>query len=93
MVPLAKTIISSPVLRVNKSNSDINNKKFVTLLNSTVWHCIHHENIDELHLNEYGLHKNRTGSINLGKGRFPACLLFCNFLSISMPITSWIVSK
>ena len=67
MVPSAKIIISSPVIRVDKANSDINNKKFISLLNSTDWDCIHHENIDESHLNEYGLHINRTGSINLAK--------------------------
>ena len=37
------------------------------MLNSTGWDCIHHENIDESHLNGYGLHVNRTGSINLAK--------------------------
>ena len=67
LVLSAKTIISSPVLCVNKANSDINNKKFISLLNSTDWNCIHHENIDESHLNEYGLHINRTGYINLAK--------------------------
>ena len=67
MVPSAKIIISSPVIRVDKANSDINNKKFISLLNSTDWDCIHHENIDESHLNQYGLHINRTGSINLAK--------------------------
>ena len=67
LVPSAKIIISSPVIRVDKANSDINNKKFISLLNSTDWDCIHHENIDESHLNQYGLHINRTGSINLAK--------------------------
>ena len=65
MIPSAKMIISSPVLRVSKANSYINNIKFISLLNSTHWDCRHRENIDELHLNEYGLHINRTGSINL----------------------------
>ena len=55
MVPSAKIIISSPILLVDKANSDINNKKFITLLNSTDWDCIHHENIDESLLNVYGL--------------------------------------
>ena len=64
MVPAAKVIISSPVIRVNKAHSDINNKKFISLLNSTDWYCIHHENIYESHLNEYGLLINRGGSIN-----------------------------
>ena len=63
----AKIIISSPALRVDKANSDISNKKFISLLNSTDWDCIHHENIDESHLNEYGLHINRMGSVNLAK--------------------------
>ena len=67
MVPSATIIISSPVLRVDKANSDIKNKKFISLLNSTDWDCIHHENIDESHLNEYGLHINRMGSVNLAK--------------------------
>ena len=67
MVPSAKIIISSPVIRVDKANSDINNKKFISLLYSTDWDCIYHENIDESHLNEYGLHINRTESINLAK--------------------------
>ena len=67
MVPSAKIIISSPVIRFGKANSDIDNKKFINLLNSTDWDCIHHENIDESHLNEYGLHINRTTSINLAK--------------------------
>ena len=52
MVPSAKTIISSPVIRVDKASSDINNKKFISLLNSTDRDCIHHEKIDESHLNE-----------------------------------------
>ena len=65
MVLSAKIIISSPVLCVDKANSDINNKKFISLLNSTDWDCIYHENIDEAHLNEYDLHTNRTGSIIL----------------------------
>ena len=51
MIPSAKIIISSPVIRVDTANSDINNKKFIGLLNSTDWNCIHHENIDESHLN------------------------------------------
>ena len=67
MLPSAKIIISSPVIRVDKANSDINNKTFISLLNSTEWDCIHQENIDKSHLNEYGLHINRTGSINLAK--------------------------
>ena len=40
MVPSAKIIISSPVIRVDKANSDINNKKFISSLNSTDWDCI-----------------------------------------------------
>ena len=64
MVTAAKVIISSPVIRVNKAHSDSNNKKFISLLNSTDWDCIHHENIYESHLNEYGLLINRGGSIN-----------------------------
>ena len=64
MVPGAKVIISPPVIRVDKANSDINNKKFISLLNSTDWDCIHHKNIYESHLNEYGLLINRGGSIN-----------------------------
>ena len=35
-------IILSPVILVDKANSDINNKKFISLLNSTDWDCIHH---------------------------------------------------
>ena len=50
MVPSAKIIISSPVMRVDKANSDINYKKFISLLNSTDCDYIHHENIDESHL-------------------------------------------
>ena len=65
IVPPSKVIISSTVIHV--ANSDINNKKFISLLNSTDWDCIHHENIDESHLNEYGLHIKRTGSSNLAK--------------------------
>ena len=67
MVLSAKIVTSSPVLCVDKANSDINKKKFISLLHSTDWDYIHHENIDESHLNEYGLHINRTGSINLAK--------------------------
>ena len=65
MVPSAKVIISSPVIRADKANSDINNKKFISLLSSTYWDCIHLENFGESHLNEYGLHINRAGSITL----------------------------
>ena len=67
MVPAPKVIILSPVIHVHKANSDINNKKFISLPNSTDWDCIHHENIDKWHLNEYGLHINRAGSVNLAK--------------------------
>ena len=67
IVPPSKVIISSTVIYVDQANSDINNKKFISLLNSTDWDCIHHENIDESHLNEYGLHIKRTGSSNLAK--------------------------
>ena len=62
-----KIIIPSPVLRVDKANSDISNKKFISLLNSIDWGSIHHEKMDESHLNEYGLQINRTGTINLAK--------------------------
>ena len=65
MVPSAKVIISSPVIRADKANSDISNKKFISLLSSTYWDCIHHENFGKSHLNEYGLHINRAGSITL----------------------------
>ena len=63
----AKIIISSPVLCVDKANSDINSKKLISLLNSTDWNYVYDESIDEPHLNEYSLHVNRTGSINLAK--------------------------
>ena len=66
-VSSAKIIIPSPVLRVDKANSDISNKKFISLLNSIDWGSIHHEKMDESHLNEYGLQINRTGTINLAK--------------------------
>ena len=64
---IQKMVLSAKINseKVNKANSDINNKKFINFLNSTNWDCIHHENIDKSHLNEYGLHINRTGSINL----------------------------
>ena len=76
MVPSAKVIISSPVIRADKANSDINNKKFISLLYSTNWGCIYHENIQESHLNEYGLHINRAGSINLAKNIIPGIRKF-----------------
>ena len=63
--PTAKIIISLSALRVNKAESDISNKRFISFLNSTNWYCIHHQNNDELQLNEYGLYINRTGCINL----------------------------
>ena len=72
----AKIIISSPALRVDKANSDISNKKFISLLNSTDWGCIHHENIEESNLNEYGLQINRTGSANLAKNLISGILKF-----------------
>ena len=52
IIPSAKRIILSPDLPVDKAHSDIDNKK----LNYTHWDCVHHENIDESHLNKYGLH-------------------------------------
>ena len=76
MLPPAKVIISSPVIRADKANSDINNKKFISLLYSTNWGCIYHENIQESHLNEYGLHINRAGSINLAKNIIPGIRKF-----------------
>ena len=45
MAPSGKVIISSPVMRVDQANSDINNNKFISLLNSTDWDCIHHKNL------------------------------------------------
>ena len=64
MVPSAKIIIWWLILHVDKANFDINNKKFISLLNSTDWDCIHHRDIDESDLDEHGLHIKRTGSID-----------------------------
>ena len=47
MIPSTKTIISSPVLRVDIATSHINNKKITSLLNFIVCYCIHNENTDE----------------------------------------------
>ena len=35
MIPSAKVFISSPVIHVDKANSEINNNEFISLLNST----------------------------------------------------------
>ena len=67
MIPSAKVFISLPVIHADKANSEINNNEFISLLTSTDWGCIHHKNIHESHLNEYGLHINRAGTINLAK--------------------------
>ena len=80
MVPSAKIIILSPVLRIDKADSEINNKKFISLLNFNDWDCIHHENIDEPHLNEYGLHINKTGSFGLAKNLISGRRIFSHDL-------------
>ena len=36
MAPVAKVIISSPIIRVDIANSDINDKKFISLLNPPI---------------------------------------------------------
>lgn len=63
MIPSTKILFSSPVLPAEKANSYI--KNFISLLNSANRDCIHHENIDGWHLNEYGPHINRAGTISL----------------------------
>ena len=63
MAPSTKILFSSPVLPAEKANSYI--KNFISLLNSANRDCIHHENIDGWHLNEYGPHINRAGTISL----------------------------
>ena len=49
IVTSAKMNIWSPILCVDDENSEINNIKFIGLLNFIEWDCIHHENIDESH--------------------------------------------
>ena len=60
--PSARIVISTPVLRVDKVNGNHINKVFMELVTESNLDYISHENIQESHIDEYGLHINRTGS-------------------------------
>ena len=62
-----KLIFSTPVIRTDKSNANENNKQFINCLKKAKFHCIHHTNITEDHLNAYGLHINAYGTRVLAK--------------------------
>ena len=63
-LPDVKLIFSIPVIRTNE-----NNKQFINCLKKAKFHCIHHMNITEDHLNAYGLHINAYGARVLAKNR------------------------
>ena len=66
-LPSTRITISTPVLRVDKANANDINKAFTELVKESNLDFISHENIKESHINEYGLHINRTGSSILTK--------------------------
>ena len=66
-LPDVKLIFSTPVIRTDKSNANENNKQFINCLKKAKFHCIHHTNITEDHLNAYGLHINAYGTRVLAK--------------------------
>ena len=66
-LPSTRITISTPVLRVDKANANDINKAFTELVKESNLDFISHENKKESHINEYGLHINRTGSSILTK--------------------------
>ena len=66
-LPSVRITISAPVLRVDKANANDINKAFAELVKESNLDYISHENIKESHIDEYGLHINRTGSSILAK--------------------------
>ena len=66
-LPSARITISTPVLRIDKANANDINKTFTELVKESNLDDISHENINESHINEYGLNINRTGSSILAK--------------------------
>ena len=58
----ARITISTPVLLVDKANVNDINKAFTELVKESNLDYISHENIRESHIDECGLHINRTGS-------------------------------
>ena len=61
LLPDVKLIFSTPLIRTDKSNANENNKQFISFLKKAKFHCIHHTNITEDHLNASGLHINGYG--------------------------------
>ena len=59
-LPSSRATISTPVLRVDKANANDINKDFTELFKESNLDYISHENIKELHIDQYGLHVNRT---------------------------------
>ena len=57
-LPDVKLIFSTPIIRIDKSNKNDNNRQFTNCLKKAKFDCIHHTNITEAHLNVYGLHIN-----------------------------------
>ena len=66
-LPSARITISTPALRVDKTNANDINKAFTELVKESNLDYIFHENIKESHIDEYGLHINRTASSILAK--------------------------
>ena len=66
-LPSARITISTPALRADKANANDINKAFTELVKESNLDHISHENIKESHINEYGLHINKTGSSILAK--------------------------
>ena len=66
-LPSARITISTPALRADKANANDINKAFTELVKESNLDYISHENIKESHINEYGLHINKTGSSILAK--------------------------
>ena len=76
-LPSTRITISTPVLRVDKANANDINKAFTELVKESNLDFISHENKKESHINEYGLHINRTGSSILTKNLISGIDTWC----------------
>ena len=66
-LPSARITTPTPVLRVDKASTNYINKDFIELVKESNLDSISHENIKVSHIDQYGLHTNRTYSSVLDK--------------------------
>ena len=67
MLLSVKIILSVPTIRLHKHNANENNIDFIKLLETNDSLLIKHLNIEENHLDKYGLHLNHDGTRVLAK--------------------------